>query len=89
MVVWWGLDLIMLYNDAWQPILGETKHPSGLGRPGRDSWPRLGPLSDSSSNVLGSRIIEALSKQLHAKMGTKRLSPGYAVVLTVPRPTSQ
>jgi two-component sensor histidine kinase len=39
MVVWWGPDLIMLYNDAWQPILGETKHPGGLGRPGRDSWP--------------------------------------------------
>src|SRR5215470_13619930 len=30
MVVWWGPDLIMLYNDAWQPILGETKHPAGL-----------------------------------------------------------
>jgi PAS domain S-box-containing protein len=37
--VWWGPDLIMLYNDAWQPILGETKHPYGLGRPGAKSWP--------------------------------------------------
>jgi hypothetical protein len=44
MVVWWGPDLIMLYNDAWQPILGETKHPSGLGRPGRDSWPETWPI---------------------------------------------
>jgi hypothetical protein len=32
-----GTELIMLYNDAWQPILGDTKHPAGLGRPGRDS----------------------------------------------------
>lgn len=39
MVVWWGPQLIMLYNDAWQPILGETKHPGGLGRPGAESWP--------------------------------------------------
>ena len=39
MVVWWGPDLVMLYNDAWQPILGETKHPAGLGRPGKESWP--------------------------------------------------
>jgi non-homologous end joining protein Ku len=31
MVVWWGSELLMLYNDAWQPILGETKHPGGLG----------------------------------------------------------
>ena len=44
MVVWWGPDLIMLYNDAWQPILGETKHPAGLGRPGRESWPETWPI---------------------------------------------
>ena len=44
MVIWWGPDLIMLYNDAWQPILGETKHPGGLGRPGRDSWPETWPI---------------------------------------------
>ena len=44
MVVWWGPDLIMLYNDTWQPILGDTKHPGGLGRPGRDSWPETWPI---------------------------------------------
>ena len=43
-VVWWGPELIMLYNDAWQPILGETKHPRGLGRPGADSWPDTWPI---------------------------------------------
>ena len=44
MVVWWGPDLIMLYNDAWQPILGETKHPQGMGRPGEESWPETWPI---------------------------------------------
>jgi two-component sensor histidine kinase len=44
MVIWWGPNLIMFYNDAWQPILGETKHPGGLGRPGRDSWPETWPI---------------------------------------------
>jgi hypothetical protein len=44
MVVWWGPQLIMLYNDAWQPILGETKHPAGLGRPGAESWPETWPI---------------------------------------------
>jgi PAS domain S-box-containing protein len=39
MVVWWGPDLLMLYNDASQPILGETKHPAGLGRPCAEVWP--------------------------------------------------
>jgi PAS domain S-box-containing protein len=37
MVIWWGPDLILLYNDAWQPILG-NKHPTALGRPGREVW---------------------------------------------------
>jgi hypothetical protein len=44
MVIWWGLDLIMLYNDAWQPILGDTKHRGGLGRPGKVSWPETWPI---------------------------------------------
>src|SRR5262249_30838357 len=37
-------NLIMLYNDAWQPILGDTKHPAGLGRPGAESWPETWPI---------------------------------------------
>ncbi|HEY9735742.1 MAG TPA: hypothetical protein V6D06_05645, partial [Trichocoleus sp.] len=32
MVIWWGQELVLLYNDAWQPILG-TKHPQALGQP--------------------------------------------------------
>src|SRR5215472_5523443 len=43
MVVWWGPELLMFYNDAWQPILGDTKHPQGLGRPGSESWPETWP----------------------------------------------
>ena len=44
MVVWWGPQLLMLYNDAWQLILGDTKHPAGLGRPGQESWPETWPV---------------------------------------------
>ncbi len=31
----------MLYNDAYRPILGATKHPGGLGRPGIESWQEI------------------------------------------------
>src|SRR6266404_1360204 len=41
MVLWWGPELVMLYNDAWRPLLGKTKHPAGLGRPGNESWPEI------------------------------------------------
>jgi signal transduction histidine kinase/DNA-binding response OmpR family regulator len=38
MVLWWGPEFAMLYNDAYRPMLGATKHPGGLGRPGIESW---------------------------------------------------
>ena len=41
MVLWWGREFVMLYNDAWRPILGATKHPKGLGRPGIETWPEI------------------------------------------------
>lgn len=40
MVIWWGADLVLLYNDAWIPILGPEKHPA-LGLPGRQVWPEM------------------------------------------------
>ena len=36
-VMFWGPDLIALYNDAYRPVLGK-KHPSALGLPGRQVW---------------------------------------------------
>ena len=41
MVLWWGPEFVMLYNDAYRPMLGETKHPGGMGRPGIESWPEI------------------------------------------------
>ena len=38
MLVWWGPELVMIYNDAYRPMLGETKHPRALGAPGREVW---------------------------------------------------
>ena len=49
MIVWWGPELAMLYNDAYAPILG-TKHPASLGSPGArvwsDVWPVVGDMLD-------------------------------------------
>ncbi|MBV8475496.1 MAG: PAS domain-containing protein [Acidobacteria bacterium] len=48
MVIWWGPDLILLYNDGWRPILGENKDRIALGSRGQDIWPEvwdvLGPM---------------------------------------------
>ncbi len=38
--VWWGSDLIQLYNDACASIIGD-KHPAGLGRPAHEVWAEI------------------------------------------------
>lgn len=35
--LFWGPDLVALYNDAYRPALG-IKHPWALGRPAREVW---------------------------------------------------
>ncbi len=37
-LIWWGSQLVMLYNDAYRPMLGATKHPQALGQRGRECW---------------------------------------------------
>ncbi|HVY46437.1 MAG TPA: PAS domain-containing protein, partial [Minicystis sp.] len=39
-LVWWGPDLVKLYNDAYAPMLG-AKHPRALGQRGRECWPEI------------------------------------------------
>ncbi|HEX6792742.1 MAG TPA: ATP-binding protein [Casimicrobiaceae bacterium] len=49
-VVWWGRDLVMIYNDDYAPMLG-AKHPAAFGGIGRevwsDIWAVVGPMLDS------------------------------------------
>ena len=41
MLIWWGPELVKLYNDAYRPMLGATKHPMAMGQPGRECWPEI------------------------------------------------
>ncbi len=41
MLIWWGPELVMLYNDAYRPLLGTTKHPQAMGQRGRECWPEI------------------------------------------------
>ncbi|MBV9488996.1 MAG: PAS domain-containing protein, partial [Verrucomicrobia bacterium] len=38
MGVWWGPELIQIYNDEWRKFLGAAKHPPALGGRARDTW---------------------------------------------------
>ena len=48
MFLWWGPELVQLYNDAYRPSLGQGgRHPRALGSRGRefwtDIWEAIGP----------------------------------------------
>jgi len=43
MLIAWGPDRIQLYNDAFAPVLGSTKNPTGLGQPAGECWPEIWP----------------------------------------------
>jgi signal transduction histidine kinase len=49
MLLWWGRDLVQIYNDAYRPVLGD-KHPRAMGQPFRECWREvfgvLGPLAE-------------------------------------------
>lgn len=40
-LIWWGPELFMLYNDAYRTILGTTKHPKAMGQAGAECWPEI------------------------------------------------
>ena len=36
-VLFWGPELVAIYNDAYRPVFG-SKHPAALGMPARECW---------------------------------------------------
>ncbi|MFP4344854.1 MAG: PAS domain S-box protein [Anaerolineales bacterium] len=63
LALYWGSDLVLLYNDAWRTLIGD-KHPDALGRPARavfpEIWETIGPLLES---VLAGRGAVELQDQ--------------------------
>ncbi len=63
MFVWWGEELINLYNDAYKAIVG-GKHPGALGQPAehvwREIWDQVGPRAESAVRMNEGTYDEAL-----------------------------
>lgn len=54
MQLFWGAELIALYNDAMKPALAE-KHPHSLGQPGQGVWEEAWP-------VIGGQLLNVLER---------------------------
>lgn len=63
MFVWWGEELINLYNDAYRSILG-GKHPEALGQPAavvwQEIWDQVGPRAATALSQNQGTYDEAL-----------------------------
>lgn len=53
-LICWGKNYIQLYNDAFRPINGESKHPHAMGGSARDTyaeiWDTIGPMFEKVMN---------------------------------------
>jgi signal transduction histidine kinase len=69
-LLWWGPQLLMLYNDAYRQLIG-AKHPAALGQRGRECWPEIwhviGPMLDAVLSRGGATYSENLMLPLERK----------------------
>jgi signal transduction histidine kinase len=54
MYIWWGPSYLCLYNDAYRQSIGSERHPSSLGKPGREVW-------DEIWHIIGPQIHQVMS----------------------------
>ncbi|MEO6954393.1 MAG: ATP-binding protein [Polyangia bacterium] len=54
MLLWWGPELVQLYNDAILPSFGQGRHPTAMGQRARDCWTETWP-------VIGAQIEDVLA----------------------------
>ena len=45
MFIWWGPELVQLYNDAYRATMGPERHPGALGAGGRECWDEIWDIS--------------------------------------------
>jgi PAS domain S-box-containing protein len=54
MFIWWSVDLLQFYNDAYRTTMGPERHPSALGQPGRECWGEIW-------NIIGPQIESVMA----------------------------
>ncbi len=55
MLLFWGPDLVQIYNDAFLPSFGAGQHPAAMGQRAEDCWGEVWPL-------VGSQLADVMTK---------------------------
>ena len=68
----WGPDLLLLYNDAYVPILGD-RHPDALGRSAREVWAEVWPVvgAQMEAGLQGKTVLKERSLVPMTRRGVK------------------
>lgn len=78
MALFWGPDLVLLYNDACKRMIG-TRHPTALGRPGREAlselWEDARPHFEQV--VGGGTAVSVHASRVHIRRGGDGLGEGW------------
>lgn len=82
MFIWWGEALTCFYNDAYSGTIGPDRHPSALGRPGREVWAEIW-------DVIGPEIELVMSGRAPpGTSGSSSPSPAATLARTYGGPTA-
>jgi len=63
MFIWWGPELINIYNDAYAPMLGK-KHPAALGRPACDVWREIWDVVGAQADLVINRRLSTWNEEM-------------------------
>jgi PAS domain S-box-containing protein len=55
MFLWWGPELVQIYNDAYMPSFGLGKHPAAMGQRGAECWPEIW-------DIIGPQIEDVMTR---------------------------
>ncbi|MBK0393877.1 ATP-binding protein [Ramlibacter algicola] len=74
MFIWWGPELVAIYNDAYIDALG-PRHPWALGRPARETWAEIwdvvGPQAEAvlrrGASTWNDRVLLVMQRKGYAE----------------------
>jgi PAS domain S-box-containing protein len=94
MALRWGPDFVLIYNDAYRPILGE-KHPWAFARPAREAWSEVwAEIAPAHDAILNARTPAIFADDITLRIRRRgsdwedaRFTLGYSAVEDSTAPT--
>ena len=94
MALRWGPEFVLIYNDAYRPLLGD-KHPWALGRPAREAWSEvwaeIAPaheaiLNAQTRSIVADDIVLRIQRH-HSAWEDAHFTLGYSALKDATAPT--